>query len=149
MPAYSSDSLSVFVDGPIDPALPAACTDRFAANRVIGAHVIFLGQVRADTIDGGTVAGIEYSAHESMARSAFNDIARRAADENEILDMVVRHSLGYVPAGQVSLLIAVATAHRDAAYRASRFMLEAIKQDVPIYGREIGEDDASRWKVNQ
>jgi molybdopterin synthase catalytic subunit len=149
MSAYLFDPLSVLVDGPVDPDLPAACAERFAANRAIGAHVVFLGQVRADSFDGVTVAGIEYTAHERMARSAFDAIARRAADENEILDMVVRHSLGYVPAGQVSLLVAVATAHRDAAYRASRFMLEAIKQDVPIYGREIGEGDASRWKLNR
>lgn len=149
MSAPEFDSLSVFVDGPVDPALPAACTERFGANEAIGAHLLFQGQVRADRMEAGHVVGIEYTAHERMARSVFDDIVRRSAEQYGILDVVVCHSLGYVPAGQVSLLVAVATAHRDDAYGASRFILEAIKSDVPIFGREIGDDEASRWKVNR
>lgn len=122
--------------------------ERFAAHPHVGGQLVFLGQIRADEIDAGTVRGIEYTAYESMARTALAGIAERAGREGSLIDVVVRHSLGYVPVGGTSLLIAVATGHRDEAYRLSRFILEAVKAEVPIYGREI-TDDESRWKINR
>ncbi|TVQ40859.1 MAG: molybdenum cofactor biosynthesis protein MoaE [Spirochaetaceae bacterium] len=146
---FTLDSGSIFVEGPIDPQLAARCSERFAANPAVGAQVIFVGQVRADEIEAGTVTGIEYSAHESMALKAFGALVRRTAARVPLLDLELRHSLGYVPVGGASLLIAVATAHRQQAYAASRALLEAIKQEVPIYGRELTNQDRSSWKINR
>ena len=145
----SFDPQSVLVEGPVDPALATRCVQRFAANGAVGAHVIFVGQVRADEITAGTVSGIEYSAHESMALHAFAAMVDRVAEQVELIDIELRHSLGYVPVGGASLLIAVATGHRDQAYTASRAILEAIKKDVPIYGRELTAAEQSSWKINR
>jgi molybdopterin synthase catalytic subunit len=145
----SPDRGEFFVQGPIDPSLVGKCIERFAENPRTGGQLVFLGQIRADEIDAGTVAGIEYTAHEGMARTALAAIVERAAREGPLIDVVVHHSLGYVPVGGSSLLIAVATGHRDEAYRLSRFILEAIKDEVPIYGREITDGENFRWKVNR
>lgn len=139
----------LFIHGAVPADVVSECQARFSRAGTIGAHVVFLGQVRADPIDDGVVSGIEYTAHESMARDVISRIVRDADPDEELLDLEVRHSLGYVPAGGISLLVAVATGHRDAAYRISRDILEAIKKDLPVYGREIAADDRSRWKVNR
>ena len=146
---FTLDPGSVFVEGPIDPQLAFRCCERFAANPAVGAQVVFVGQVRADEIEVGTVTGIEYSAHEGMALKAFGELVARTAGSIQLLDLELRHSLGYVPVGGASLLIAVATGHREEAYRASRELLEAIKQEVPIYGRELTNQDRSSWKINR
>ncbi len=143
------DAQAVFVDGPISPTYATRCVERFAANHSVGAHVLFMGQVRADRIDAGTVVGIDYTAHESMARKAFTALIERISSQYELHDLELRHSLGYVPTGGISLLIAVATGHRDQAYAASRAILEAIKTEVPIYGLELTAQDRSSWKVNR
>lgn len=140
---------SFFLPGPLPPDLTTECINRFARHGGAGGQLIFLGQIRDDEIDAGTVRGIEYTAHEGMAHAAFRSILERAAQEVSLTDVVVRHSLGYVPVGGASLLIAVATGHRPEAYHVSRFILEAIKDEVPIYGREITTDDQSQWKVNR
>lgn len=145
--AYHTDA--VLTEGPIDPGIVPAIVRRFASHGGAGADVLFMGHVRADVTEAGTVRGIEYTAHESMARTAFAAVVGEAAAGAEVIDLEVRHSLGYVPAGGISLLIAVATAHRDEAYRVSRAIIEGIKRNVPVYGREIIDDQKSRWKVNR
>ena len=145
--AFHADA--VLTEGPVDPGVVPAVVRRFAGTGGAGADVLFMGHVRADVTEAGTVRGIEYTAHESMVRAAFAAVVRDAAAGAEVIDLEVRHSLGYVPAGGISLLIAVATAHRDEAYRVSRAILEGIKRDVPIYGREIIDEETSRWKVNR
>ncbi len=145
--AFHADA--VLTEGPVDPGVVPAVVRRFAGTGGAGADVLFMGHVRADVTEAGTVRGIEYTAHEPMARAAFAAVVRDAAAGAEVIDLEVRHSLGYVPAGGISLLIAVATAHRDEAYRVSRAILEGIKRDVPIYGREIIDEETSRWKVNR
>ena len=140
---------AILTEGPVDPGIIPATVRRFASHGSAGADVVFMGHVRADVTEAGTVRGIEYTAHESMARTAFATVVGEAAAGAEVIDIEVRHSLGYVPAGGISLLIAVATAHRDEAYRVSRAILEGIKRDVPIYGREVIDEQTSRWKVNR
>ena len=143
------NAADVFVQGPIDPAFARECAEAIGANPAVGAHLLFLGQIRADRLDAGVVRGIEYTAHQTMAQGAFTALVDRAAAAGGLLEVTIRHSLGYVPVGGASLLIAVGAGHRDEAYRLSRDILEAIKKEVPIYGREITEDDQSRWKVNR
>jgi molybdopterin synthase catalytic subunit len=154
MTGFSFDPDCVFVQGPVPSSLAEECRRRFNADHNVGAQLVFEGQVRADSIDpgtnaAGTVAGIEYTAHESMARRAFFTIVERLTAGADLVDLEIRHSLGYVPAGGVSLLIAVATGHRAEAYALSRELLEAIKKEVPIYGREITTGEDARWKVNR
>jgi molybdopterin synthase catalytic subunit len=67
-----------------------------------------------------------------------------AAGEN--LRVVIVHRLGEVPAGETSVVIAVASPHRDAAYNASREALERLKKEVPIWKREHFADGAAQWR---
>jgi molybdopterin synthase catalytic subunit len=138
----------VFMQGPIPPEFIAR---QIAAHRVktqIGAHDIFLGQVRADDIDGKTVAAIEYTAYEAMAETKFNEIRERAFEQYELSCMHIYHSLGIVKAGEICLFVFVSSPHRKVAFKALEFVVESLKKEVPVFGRELFEDDSYQWKVN-
>jgi molybdopterin synthase catalytic subunit len=138
----------VFMQGPIPPEFIAR---QIAAHRVktqIGAHDIFLGQVRADDIDGKTVAAIEYTAYEAMAETKFNEIRERAFEQYELSCMHIYHSLGIVKAGEICLFVFVSSPHRKVAFKALEFVVESLKKEVPVFGRELFQDDSYQWKVN-
>lgn len=114
----------------------------------IGAHNIFLGQVRADVIDGKTVTAIEYTAYEDMANQKFNVIRETAFNKFNLTCMHIYHSLGTVKAGEICLFVFVSSPKRKVVFEALEFIVEAIKADVPVFGKEIFEDDTHQWKVN-
>lgn len=115
----------------------------------IGAHNIFLGQVRADEIDGKTVAGIEYTAYEEMANAKFSEIREKVITEHELSCMHIYHSKGNVPTGEICLFVFVSAPHRKATFRALEDAVELIKSEVPIFGKELFADSSYQWKVNQ
>ena len=114
----------------------------------IGAHNIFMGQVRADEIDGKKVVAIEYTANEELANEAVFAIREQAFEKYDLTCMHIYHSLGEVNAGEICLFIFVSSPRRDAANEACRYILEAIKNDAPIFGKELFEDSTHHWKVN-
>lgn len=115
----------------------------------IGAHQIFLGQVRADEIDGKRVIGIDYSAHEEMANKVFHEIREEAFERFDLTCMHIYHSIGIVKSGEICLFVFVSSGHRKAAFDAINYLVEEIKSRVPIFGKEILEDKSHVWKVNQ
>lgn len=115
----------------------------------IGAHQIFLGQVRADEIDGKQVTAIEYTAHEEMANKAFHDIRERTFKKFDVVCMHIYHSLGVVNAGEICLFVFVSTKHRKEAQQAIEFLVEEIKTLTPIFGKELLEDNSHVWKENK
>lgn len=114
----------------------------------IGAHQIFLGQVRADLIDGNEVTAIEYSAHEEMANTAFNVIRESAFDQFDLTCMHIYHSLGVVKTGEICLFVFVSSKHRKVVQEAIEFVVEEIKNKVPVFGKELFEDGSYVHKVN-
>ncbi len=114
----------------------------------IGAHSIFMGQVRADEIAGKKVAAIEYTANEVIANEEVFKIREEAFDKYDLTCMHIYHSIGKVNAGEICLFIFVSSPRRNAANDACRFILEAIKEKAPIFGKEIFEDESHQWKVN-
>jgi len=114
----------------------------------IGAHNIFMGQVRADEIEGKKVAAIEYTANEELANEAVFAIREQAFEKYDLTCMHIYHSLGAVKAGEICLFIFVSSPRRNAANDACRYILEAIKKEAPIFGKEIFEDSTHQWKVN-
>lgn len=114
----------------------------------IGAHNIFMGQVRADEIEGKKVVAIEYTANEELANEAVFAIREKAFEKYELTCMHIYHSLGEVRAGEICLFIFVSSPRRNAANEACRYILEAIKKDAPIFGKEIFDDSTHQWKVN-
>lgn len=114
----------------------------------IGAHQIFLGQVRADVIDGKEVKAIEYTAYEAMAETVFHEIREAAFARYDLTCLHIHHSLGVVKAGEICLFVFVSAPRRKVVFEAIEFLVEEIKAKVPIFGKEIFEDDTYVWKKN-
>ena len=114
----------------------------------IGAHNIFLGQVRADVINNKTIKAIEYTAHEEMANKKFYEIREAAFEKYELTCMHIYHSLGTVNAGEICLFVFVSSPRRKVVFEALEFIVEEIKAKVPVYGKEIFEDSSHQWKKN-
>jgi molybdopterin synthase catalytic subunit len=131
---------TAIVDAPIDVASVMAEVARHSN----GATVLFVGTVR-DMNDGRPVSGMEYSAYRSMAEREMADIVREASFEFGTGDIVVEHRVGVLELGDASVVIAVAHPHRGAAYDASRYVIEQLKQRVPIWKREAYDDGTREW----
>ncbi len=138
----------VLVSGAIAPEFIANSIAKHSSKTTIGAHDIFLGQVRSDVIGGKTVQAIDYTAYEEMAEEKFHEIREATFAKFSLSCMHVYHSLGAVKAGEISLFVFVSSTHRADAFDACRFVVEEIKANVPIWGKEIFEDATHSWKVN-
>lgn len=115
----------------------------------IGAHQIFLGQVRKDLIEGKEVQAIEYSAHEEMANKVFHEIREEAFSKFDLTCMHIYHSLGVVEVGEICLFVFVSSGHRKPAQEAIEWLVEEIKTRVPVFGKELFEDASHVWKINK
>jgi molybdopterin synthase catalytic subunit len=99
-----------------------------------GAVVDFRGVVRKSE-NGRAIDGIEYEAHTVMADHQMRDIARCAAEKFGLHRVILHHRNGYVPAGEASLFLRVSSPHRAAAFSAAEWIVEELKQRVPIWKR--------------
>ena len=107
-----------------------------------GGTALFLGTVRDD---GGDTTGIEYTAYEAMADAELARIVAEAARRWPDARLAVRHRLGLVRAGEASIGIAAAAAHRAAAFDACRFVIEEVKRRLPVWKRELHRDGTAVW----
>ena len=110
-----------------------------------GADLLFIGRVRG-VYKGQRVHYLEYEAYTAMAIRRMEEIAQEAKEQFGARVAIV-HRIGKVLPNEVSVVIAVSTPHRGASYDASRYVLEALKRDVPIWKREI-TDEGAFWKQN-
>ena len=140
---------NVFIQGPISPEFIGRSIAKHQTKTSIGAHNIFLGQVRADPIEGKTVMAIEYSAYKEMANKVFHNIRESIFDEYDITCMHIYHSIGRVNVGEICLFVFVSAPHRKVVFRALEEIVEAIKAQAPVFGKEIFDDKSHQWKVNQ
>jgi molybdopterin synthase catalytic subunit len=132
--------LASLVRAPIDPM----AVIRDVSSPRNGAVLLFLGAVR-QVNDGRDVTGIDYAAYEAMAQRELDAIVVEASEKFATHDVAVQHRLGTLGVEEVSVAIAVGHAHRDAAYAASRFVIEELKRRVPIWKREHYADGAREW----
>ena len=139
---------SSFLQGAIAAEFIGNSIAKHQSKTTIGAHNIFLGQVRADEIDGKTVAAIEYSAYEEMAEQSFYEIREVAFAKYDLTCMHIYHSLGLVKTGEICLFVFVSAPRRKVVFEAIEFLVEEIKQKVPVFGKEIFEDETYTWKKN-
>ncbi len=139
----------VFINGPITPEYIANSIAKHSTKTDIGAHDIFLGQVRSDVIENRTVVAINYEAYQEMADELFHEIREAAFDKYDLVCMHIYHSLGVVKAGEICLFVFVSSKHRKVAFEACQDIVEQIKAMTPIWGKEIFEDDSFVWKENQ
>lgn len=138
----------VFIEGPISPDFIAQSIAHHSVKINIGAHSIFLGQVRADQIDKQTVKAIEYTTYRELAEDKFHEIREAAFEKFDLVCMHIYHSLGLVPCGEMCLFVFTSSKHRNEAQDACNYIVERIKKEVPVWGKEIFDNDTYAWKQN-
>jgi molybdopterin synthase catalytic subunit len=106
-----------------------------------GAAVVFEGIVRNHT-RGRRTLYLDYEAYEEMALKQMEELAERALEDFKVRDVVMVHRFGRLEIGETSVLIAVVSAHRAAAFDACRWLIDTLKRTVPIWKKEYFEDGA-------
>ena len=140
---------NVFKQGAISSDFIGESIAKHQSKTAIGAHNIFLGQVRADEIKGKTVSAIEYTAYKDMANQKFHEIREAAFSRFNLSCMHIYHSLGEVKVGEICLFVFVSSPRRKEVFKALEYVVEEIKADVPVFGKEVFEDNSHQWKVNR
>ena len=111
---------------------------RYVADAEAGAIVPFIGTTRNNN-EGRKVIALDYDGYPEMAEKELARIGAEAKNKWPICKMAIVHRLGPVQIGEASVIIVVSSAHRDAAFAASRFAIEEIKKTVPIWKKEMFE----------
>ncbi|TRZ42226.1 molybdenum cofactor biosynthesis protein MoaE [Robertkochia solimangrovi] len=137
-----------FIQGGIPPEVITKSITDHQSKTGIGAHSIFLGQIRADDIEGKIVKAIEYTAYEEMAEKVFHEIREAAFEKFELTCAHIYHSLGVVNVGEICLFVFTSSKRRKIAIEATEYFVEEIKAKVPIFGKEVFSDESYQWKVN-
>ncbi|MFQ5496071.1 MAG: molybdenum cofactor biosynthesis protein MoaE [Phycisphaerae bacterium] len=137
------------------PVVARVCTEAIetdhvrrlvAGDRRTGAVVTFEGTTRGETDPvHGPLIRLEYEAYASMAERELARLAEEAAARWSPIRIAVTHRVGAIPVGEVSVVIAVAAAHRGQAFEACRWLIDAVKKEVPIWKKDVFEDGHVRW----
>lgn len=106
-----------------------------------GAALVFEGIVRNQT-RGRKTLYLEYEAYEQMAAVQLENLAAESLEKFQVREVAIVHRLGRLEIGETSVLIAVASAHRAAAFEACRWLIDTLKRTVPIWKKEFFEDGA-------
>jgi len=99
-----------------------------------GARIDFQGIVRGSE-DGREIEGIDYEAHWKMAEHQLREIAEQAIIQFDLRSVIIHHRIGFVAVGEPSLFMRVFSGHRQAAFQASRWIVDELKKKVPIWKR--------------
>jgi molybdopterin synthase catalytic subunit len=140
---------NIFITGPISTGFIGESIHKHQSKTTIGGHSIFLGQVRADVVSHKNISAIEYTANEEMALLRADKIREDIIEKYELTCMHIFHSLGKVNAGEISLFVFTSSPHRKAAIDACEETVEKIKSSLPVWGKEIFEDESHQWKINK
>jgi molybdopterin synthase catalytic subunit len=140
---------NIFVEGAIDPVFIADSIAKHSSKTDIGGHSIFLGQVRRDEIEGKRVGAIEYKAFQELALEQMHQIREEIFLKYPLSCMHIYQSLGTVKAGEICLFVFTSSAHRKPAIDACTEIVERLKAELPIWGKEIFEDGTHQWKENK
>jgi molybdopterin synthase catalytic subunit len=138
----------VIVAGITETELSAADLLHDIGTAADGAVVVFEGRVR-DHNEGMKVVGLHYDGYPEMADEVLGQIAGEAIEKYEVSTVGVRHRIGNLAPGEVSLVVAVSAGHRGPAYEASRFVIEELKVWLPIWKKEVYADGSTGWLEGQ
>ncbi|WP_165221211.1 molybdenum cofactor biosynthesis protein MoaE [Aquisphaera insulae] len=127
-------------ESPLDHA---AITDRVRSTSA-GAVCTFLGTVREMTGERRTIR-LEYEAYPEMALKKLAELEAAARARWPIIDVSLVHRVGALELGEISVVVAVSTPHRTDAFEACRWLIDTLKEVVPIWKRESWEDGGEEW----
>ncbi|HUY31641.1 MAG TPA: molybdenum cofactor biosynthesis protein MoaE [Pirellulales bacterium] len=125
---------------PIDPAAVVAQV----SSPLAGAVVLFLGTTRAVTGERRTRA-LDYECHPEMAEWKLASLEAEARRRWPLVECILVHRLGRLEIGEASVAVAVSSPHRDAAFEAGQWLIDTLKQVVPIWKQEHWADGTSQW----
>ncbi len=117
---------------------------RSAQSPAAGAVLLFLGCSRQHT-GGRETTELTYDAYEEMAVKELAALENRARERWNLVDCVIVHRLGLVPLGEASVAIVVASPHRKAAFEAGEWLIDTLKESVPIWKQEHWSDGSREW----
>lgn len=109
-----------------------------------GAVVLFLGTTREFT-RGRQTASLDYECYPEMAERKLAELESEARRRWPIIECGVVHRLGHVALGEASVAVAVSTPHRRDAFEAGQWLIDTLKEVVPIWKRETWADGATEW----
>ena len=137
------------INGPITHEIILHFLGKLNEKTDSGGHTVFLGQVRADFINGKKVLAIDYSAYENMVKVEAERIIQIVLSEfTDVTSIDIVHSTGLVRAGEMSLFDLVSAGHRHQAMEACSKAVELIKEKLPVWKKEIFNDNSHEWKQN-
>lgn len=125
---------------PIDPS---AILAQVVSNDA-GAVVLFLGTTREFT-KGRQTASLDYECYPQMAEAKLAELEAQAREKWPLVHVAIVHRLGRLGLGEASIAIAVSSPHRQAAFEAGKWLIDTIKEDVPIWKQENWSDGTSEW----
>ena len=128
------------LDKPIDVDL----LRKKLANPSAGGFTSFEGWVR-NNHDGKTVISLEYEAYNELVEKEANLILSETRNKFDILDASCTHRIGHLKIGELAVWVAVTAVHRDAAFKACRYIIDEIKTRLPIWKKEYYSDGSSEW----
>jgi molybdopterin synthase catalytic subunit len=139
---------NIFKEGAIPPDFISNSIAEHSKKKNIGGHSIFLGQVRNDVIEHQTVVAIDYTAYQEMANKIIHEIREATFEKFNLTCMHIYHSLGSVAVGEICLFVFTSSKHRKECMEATDYVVERLKKESPIWGKEIFENEAYQWKTN-
>jgi len=117
----------------------------FIISQKNGAESIFIGRVRVEN-SGKKVIAVTYDVHDQAVIKSFQSICNDAKTKfDKSSSIFLEHAKGYVPVGEISILIAVSSGHRDEAFKICRYILEEIKHKSPIWKKEHYTEGNEEW----
>ncbi|KAG8168017.1 hypothetical protein KVR01_003706 [Diaporthe batatas] len=144
----SLTSPGIYVGLTHDPLDPKPVMEKVRSPQA-GATVLFAGTTR-DNFGGRPVLNLAYQSYAPLALRTMRDIAEALKEKHGLKGVAIVHRLGVVPVGEESILIAVSSPHRAAAWHAGEECLEEVKARAEIWKLETFEDDRSAvWRANR
>jgi molybdopterin synthase catalytic subunit len=139
----SGSEAKLWIDLSAQP-LDTGAVMKFLVDERAGGINVFVGTTRRWT-RGRETRELQYEAYEPMAVREMERLAKGATERWPTSGICILHRLGVVPISEASVIIGVATGHRDAAFAACRFLIDGLKQEVPIWKREVYADGTVEW----
>jgi molybdopterin synthase catalytic subunit len=128
----------------VDETIDVSTVVKQAHRADCGAVLLFLGTTREWTGTARTTQ-LEYEAYREMAILELNRLANQALDSFEVKRIAITHRLGVVPLSEASIAIAVSSPHRKAAFLAGEWLIDRLKEDVPIWKKDFAGNGAASW----
>lgn len=138
-PTEVSQGRARLTSAPLELAAVVAAVE----HRGAGGLTTFIGNVREHS-RGKTVRFLEYEAYPPMAVGVMHDIAAAIEAELPGTRVAIHHRVGHLEIGEAAVIIAASAPHRDEAFRACRAAIERLKQDVPIWKKEV-DTNGEAW----